>query len=235
MFHSTRFVFYMRPAAVNYCVKTVYDGNKFIISKKLFENDQCTQKNNTTPEPDTKWVSNLTLYHELLDINNDGVVSIEDLKELIERFSKLNNMTNEQSFMFSRVIENLWYKHWGCIDPFDYITVEKYLKYIQYVKQNNNGLKDEVVQLLPYLFKVVDKDQNGDISKEEYNTFLKCIGTSKKANLIKSLGIVNDKDDAIKLEDLMLVIKKHLFYNKDKIQDQDISINNGTITYKYNK
>lgn len=50
-------------------------------------------------------------------------------------------------------LQNLWYKHWGCIDPFDYVTVEKYLKYIQYVKQND-GLEDDVVQLLPYLFKV---------------------------------------------------------------------------------
>ncbi|CAH1723061.1 unnamed protein product [Aphis gossypii] len=143
-------------------------------------------------------------------------------------------MTDEQSFMFTRVIENLWYKHWGCIDPFDYVTVEKYLKYIQYVKQNDDGLKDEVVQLLPYLFKVVDKDQNGDISKEEYIKFLECIGTSKKANLIKSLGIVNDKDDTIKLEDLMLVIKKHLFHSKNKIQDQDSKINNSTVNFKYN-
>jgi len=38
----------MRPAAANYCVKTVYNGNKFLISRKLFENDQCTQKKNTT-------------------------------------------------------------------------------------------------------------------------------------------------------------------------------------------
>lgn len=55
-----------------------------------------------------------------------------------------------------------------------------------------------------------------------------------QANLIKSLGIVNDKDDTIKLEDLMLVIKKHLFYNKDKIQDQNSKINNSNANFKYN-
>lgn len=55
-----------------------------------------------------------------------------------------------------------------------------------------------------------------------------------QANLIKSLGIVNDTDDTIKLEDLMLVIKKHLFHNKDKIQDHDSKINNSTINFKYN-
>ncbi|CAI6365437.1 unnamed protein product [Macrosiphum euphorbiae] len=231
MLNLTRLVFYMRPAVANYCVKTVYNGNKFLISRKLFENDQCTQKKNTTKELDSKCVSNLTIYHELLDVNNDGVVSVEDLKELTERFSKLNDMTDEQTFMFSRIIENLWYKHWGCIDPFDYVTVEKYLKYIQYVKQND-GLEDEVVQLLPYLFKTVDKDQSGDISKDEYIKFLECIGTSKKTNLIKSLGIINDTDDTIKLEGLMSIIKKHLFHNKNKTEDS--TINGGTISYKYN-
>lgn len=50
-------------------------------------------------------------------------------------------------------LQNLWQKHWGCIDPFDYVTVEKYLRYIQYVKKNKS-LQGEVVQLLPYLFKV---------------------------------------------------------------------------------
>lgn len=55
-----------------------------------------------------------------------------------------------------------------------------------------------------------------------------------QANLIKSLGIVNDKDDTIKLEDLMLVIKKHLFHSKNKIQDQDSKINNSTVNFKYN-
>ncbi|XP_060866177.1 sarcoplasmic calcium-binding protein [Metopolophium dirhodum] len=231
MLNLTRLVFYMRPAVANYCVKTVYNGNKFLISRKLFENDQCTQNKNTTTELDSKCVSNLTIYHELLDVNNDGVVSVEDLKELTERFSKLNDMTDEQTFMFSRIIENLWYKHWGCIDPFDYVTVEKYLKYIQYVKEND-GLKDEVVQLLPYLFKTVDKDQNGDISKDEYIKFLECIGTSKKTNLIKSLGIINDTDDTIKLEGLMSIIKKHLFHSKNKTEDT--TINKGTISYQYN-
>jgi hypothetical protein len=55
-----------------------------------------------------------------------------------------------------------------------------------------------------------------------------------QANLIKSLGIINDKDETIKLEDLMLVIKKHLFHNKYKGQDQDATINNGNVNYKYN-
>uniref|UniRef100_A0A2S2QR71 Sarcoplasmic calcium-binding protein n=1 Tax=Sipha flava TaxID=143950 RepID=A0A2S2QR71_9HEMI len=166
-------------------------------------------------DPYKDWNSKLNAYHELLDINNDGVVTIEDMRELTKRFSKVNNMTEEQSLMFSKIIENLWYKHWGCINPFDYVTVEKYLSYIQYVKQNDR-LKNEVIQLLPFLFKTVDKDQSGHITKEEYDKFLECMGTSNKNGLIKSLGIINDKDHTIHLDDLISVIQKFLFQNKDE-------------------
>lgn len=53
-----------------------------------------------------------------------------------------------------------------------------------------------------------------------------------QANLIKSLGIINDKDDTIKLEDLMLIIKQHLFHNKHKVEDK--TVDDGTISFKYN-
>jgi len=53
-----------------------------------------------------------------------------------------------------------------------------------------------------------------------------------QANLIKSLGIINDTDDAIKLEDLMLVIKQHLFHSKNNAQDK--TIEEGTIRFKFN-
>lgn len=56
-------------------------------------------------EPDSTWASKLSAYHELLDVNNDGVVSAEDLRELIKRFSKINAMTDEQSEMFGKIIE----------------------------------------------------------------------------------------------------------------------------------
>lgn len=47
----------------------------------------------------------MNAYHELLDINNDGIVSIEDMRELTKRFSEVNNMTEEQSSKFSKIIE----------------------------------------------------------------------------------------------------------------------------------
>ncbi|XP_050526911.1 sarcoplasmic calcium-binding protein [Daktulosphaira vitifoliae] len=191
-------------------------GNRFIVSRKLFENEHRL-KHNKNLEPNSKWASKLRAYHELMDVNKDGVVSSEDLLELTERFSTINNMTREQSLMFSKVIKNLWYKHWGCIDPFSYVTVEKYLNYIQYVKQNKE-LKHDVIQLLPYLFKTVDKDQSGDISKDEYDQFLKCIGTSAENQLIESLGIVNDTDGTIKLDDLIIIIEKN-FFKSDNVEE----------------
>jgi len=51
------------------------------------------------------WTQKLSAYHGLMDVNNDGVVSVEDLRELTKRFSKVNDMTEEQSSMFSGVIE----------------------------------------------------------------------------------------------------------------------------------
>ncbi|XP_050442216.1 sarcoplasmic calcium-binding protein [Adelges cooleyi] len=208
-----RCILKMKPAFVNSCNKYVHSngGNRFVVSRKLFENEHRTRCN--AMEPDSEWESKLRAYHELMDINKDGVVSLEDLVKLTERFATINNMTKEQSVKFSNVIETLWHKHWGCIDPFNYVTVEKYLSYIQYVKRNEE-LKNDVVQLLPYLFKVVDKDQSGDISKEEYDQFLKCIGTSAENDLIKSLGIINDTTGTIKLDDLVFVIDKQFFLNK---------------------
>lgn len=56
-------------------------------------------------ELDSAWALKLSAYHELLDMNNDGVVSVDDLTELIKRFSKFNNMTEKQSLMFSKIIK----------------------------------------------------------------------------------------------------------------------------------
>jgi Ca2+-binding EF-hand superfamily protein len=61
----------------------------------------------------------LNAYHELLDINNDGVVTIEDMRELTKRFSKVNNMTEEQSLMFSKIIE---------VRQINSTTIKKYIK-----------------------------------------------------------------------------------------------------------
>lgn len=35
-------------------------------------------------------------------------------------------------------------------------------------------------------------------------------------DLIKSLGIINDEDNTIKLDNLMIVVHKHLFDNKEE-------------------
>ncbi|XP_044595372.1 sarcoplasmic calcium-binding protein isoform X2 [Cotesia glomerata] len=120
------------------------------------------------------WRRKMRTLHSHLDVNKDGVISYEDFMLLADRFADIGHLTPEAKKEFQKVLSDMWQEQWGEISPYNLVGVEQYLEEMHHVL-NDTSLKRKCHHFLPFLFKAVDKDGDGEISVEEYKLFFKCL------------------------------------------------------------
>ncbi|KAF5291610.1 hypothetical protein FQA39_LY14332 [Lamprigera yunnana] len=139
------------------------------------------------------WRRKMRTFHGILDVNNDGVISFDDFKLLANTFVELGHLNNKLTVEFQEHIHDLWENLWGEITPYNLITVEKYLDDMHHVL-NDKSLKKKVHGFLPFLFRAIDKDNNGKITLEDFKLFFKCLGL-KEVDAIFSFRTIDTNGD----------------------------------------
>lgn len=91
--------------------------------------------------------------HSVLDINRDGIVSIDDFLHLSEKFHGLGNFSPDQFENFKKELEETWRTQWGIIDKYNIVYVDQYLTEMTHVVKDKQ-LRKKVHGFLPYLFQV---------------------------------------------------------------------------------
>ncbi|KOC60543.1 Sarcoplasmic calcium-binding protein [Habropoda laboriosa] len=151
--------------------------------------------------------------HSHLDVNKDGVISYDDFMLLGERFSDLGHLTPEAKIEFKNVLNEMWEEQWGEISPYNFICIEKYLEEMQHVL-NDSSLKKKCHHFLPFLFKAVDKDQNGEISVQEFKLFFQCLDLTHDDAVISFSHIDTNDDGKISTEEF-ITLGREFFLTKD--------------------
>lgn len=91
--------------------------------------------------------------HNLLDVNNDGVISYDDFQLLAKNFVQLGHLTPEAEAEFREVLKTIWETQWGEISPYNLVNAEQYLTEMHHAV-NDKSQRERIHQFLPYLFKV---------------------------------------------------------------------------------
>lgn len=99
------------------------------------------------------WRKKMRTLHNLLDVNNDGVISYDDFKLLADKFTALGHLKHDAHDEFLTVLQQTWEEQWGEISPYNLISAEQYLKEMHHTV-NDKELRGKIHKFLPYLFKV---------------------------------------------------------------------------------
>ncbi|CAH1987726.1 unnamed protein product, partial [Acanthoscelides obtectus] len=142
------------------------------------------------------WRRKIRTFHGILDLNKDGVISFDDFKILAERFINLGHLQQEDIQKFQDLVKDLWEKQWGEINPYNLVTVEKYLDTMHHVL-NDKILVRKAHSFLPYLFKAIDKDGSGAISVEEFKLFFEVLGLKEQDAILAFRAIDSNGDGKI--------------------------------------
>lgn len=100
------------------------------------------------------WRKKMRTLHNLLDINNDGVISYDDFKLLADKFTALGNLKTDAHDEFLTVLQQTWKEQWGEISPYNLINAEQYLTEMHHTV-NDKALRGKIHKFLPFLFKVM--------------------------------------------------------------------------------
>nr|CAD7426051.1 unnamed protein product [Timema monikensis] len=101
------------------------------------------------------WRRKMRTFHGLIDINKDGVVSIDDFTILAQRFINLGHLTSQQQQEFTEMLKVVWEEQWGIVHPYNTVTAEQYLDNMHHVL-NDKSLKRKAHNFLPHLFKLAN-------------------------------------------------------------------------------
>ncbi|KAK9887292.1 hypothetical protein WA026_021600 [Henosepilachna vigintioctopunctata] len=148
------------------------------------------------------WRRKIRTFHNIIDVNKDGVISFNDFELLIERFVALGNLTEKHTQEFKELIKEWWIKRWGEINPYNLVTVEKYLEYMHHVL-NDRKLVRRAHSFIPYIFRAIDKDQSGSITFEEYKLFFECLGLPEKDAILAFRAIDSNGDGKITIKEFV--------------------------------
>ncbi|OAD53770.1 Sarcoplasmic calcium-binding protein [Eufriesea mexicana] len=159
------------------------------------------------------WRRKMRTLHSHLDVNKDGVISYDDFMLLGDRFSDLGHLTLEAKTEFKKVLNEMWEEQWGEISPYNLICVEKYLEEMQHVL-NDTSLKKKCHHFLPFLFKVFDKDQSGEISVQEFKLFFQCLDLTHDDAIISFSHIDTNDDGKISFEEF-ITLGREFFITED--------------------
>lgn len=139
------------------------------------------------------WRRKMRTFHGILDVNNDGVISYDDFKLLADRFAQLGHLSDKIKDEFHEHIKDLWENLWGEITPYNLVTVERYLEDMHHVL-NDKALKKKVHGFLPFLFRAIDKENNGKITVDDFKLFFECLGL-KEVDAIFSFRTIDSNGD----------------------------------------
>lgn len=160
------------------------------------------------------WRRKMRTFHGLLDVDKDGVISFDDFKLLANRFVELGHLSEKHQTEFHNLIQNIWMKQWGCIDPYNLVTTEQYLEDMKNVI-NDPERRKKVHHFLPYIFKAVDNDKNGVISLPEFHLFFKCVNLSDEDAVSSFFSIDTNNDGQIQFKEFV-TLGRQFFISDDE-------------------
>ncbi|XP_047368488.1 uncharacterized protein LOC124956564 [Vespa velutina] len=99
------------------------------------------------------WRRKIRILHSHLDVNKDGIINYDDFMLQIERFSKIRDFSTEATIEFIKILTTLWGELWREVNPYNLISIEKYIEEMHHVL-NDPCLKKKCHSFLLFLFKI---------------------------------------------------------------------------------
>lgn len=177
--------------------------------------------------------------HGILDINNDGVISYDDFKLLVNKFSSLGHLSEADCDEFHELItvslniyiyytkyyyyftifiyqlQKTWEEQWGEISQYNLVTAEQFLNEMRH-RLNDKYQSKKIHLFLPYLFKAVDHDKSGFITLTEFKLFFNCLGLTNEDAAVSFAAIDKNGDGKLSIKEFVKLGRDYYFSEDEK-------------------
>jgi hypothetical protein len=120
------------------------------------------------------WERKISTFVVRVDLNKDGIISIDEFEWMADRYLALGQTSQEESAKLRATLRKIWATYFEEPSKDQPVTAKVYCEALR--KFGKQKLVDVVNNFFPYFFNVVDTDNDGKISVEEYRQFLDIFG-----------------------------------------------------------
>ena len=166
-------------AAAHYFLNENYNSNYKHLLGEFTEssstNTAVSKSNNIEGKLSGFQLEKIRKYFNLLDVNRNGIITLEDCLEICNRTASLSFvcMTDE--------IKQPWIDAWNDFSQGKpQITYNDMVKYVQQICSKDDPIEYMVQQAIP-MFKAFDLNNDGKVTFREYNITMQAMGISEES------------------------------------------------------
>ena len=143
-------------------------------------------------------------HFDRVDMNGDGVVTASDFEQMADRFIEAGGLDNQGAESLRGHLNTIWDEYWNAADADQdgQVTPDEFVAAMTHVV-GTPELSAQVGGPLPYFFKAIDVNGNGQISATEYETFFRCMGIDSSLAADSFNAIDTDGDGLLSSEEFV--------------------------------
>jgi Ca2+-binding EF-hand superfamily protein len=162
------------------------------------------------------------MWYKSVDVNHNGVVSLEDMKECGENFTELHHFLGNKADSVTSDIDAWWRSY---ILPCFYgsVSEEQFLfRLSAYRNKHKATFEAEMKRCFNEIFVVFDTNKNGVIEFSEFTTAYKAYGHENESLLTNAFNHIKGTNDVIHIRDIVSIWVQFVT-NDDSSKPDDVS------------
>ncbi len=148
--------------------------------------------------PSEFWIRKMRTHFDRVDVNGDGVVTAADFEQMADRFIDAGGLDNQGAESLRSHLNTIWSNYWNAADANHdgQVTPDEFVAAMTHVV-GTPELSAQVGGPLPFFFKAIDVNGDGQISATEYANFFRCIGIDASLAAASFAAIDTDGDGVL--------------------------------------
>lgn len=166
------------------------------------------------------WTKKMRTYFTRIDFDHDGSITRKDFEGMNERFKKAGNLDGDRAKALADHLFAVWDKYLSTVGGGEAISQEAFIASMTKLV-DDPSMKATLEAPLPHFFHVIDTNNDGLISKEEYAEFFRILGLPDGLSDAAFTAIDTDKDGNLS-EKEFITAGSDFFLNKAGEHPSDI-------------
>ncbi|XP_013400505.2 sarcoplasmic calcium-binding protein-like [Lingula anatina] len=167
----------------------------------------------SSEEPSQFWYKKMKTFYRRADKHSHGYITFEEYIKIADYFEKTGQLSPVKAQHLRRALAHTWQHCWCHGTTCDQVMEEEFISNMaEFVK----GDRREIVTLaMPYIYEAIDLNKNGEISVEEYRTFLSGHGIDTTHADAAFAAMDTNNDNVISKEEFLHAAEEFFLSNEE--------------------